>query len=112
MKKGRPGHVLHVLTDVTLVEAQRAEIGRITGTMGIRATAVERWPVARSLEQVTVDGMTIRMKVSSGRAKPEFDDVAQVAAKTGAAPHEVASRAEEAWRAAQRPTWDPEGSPA
>ena len=112
MKKGRPGHVLHVLTDATLVEAQRAEIGRITGTMGIRATAVERWPVARTLEQVTVDGMTIRMKVSSGRAKPEFDDVAQVAAKTGAAPHEVASRAEEAWRAAQRPTWDPEGSPA
>jgi hypothetical protein len=112
MKKGRPGHVLHVLTDATLVEAQRAEIERVTGTMGIRATAVERWPVARSLEEVTVDGMTIRMKVSTGRAKPEFDDVAQVAAKTGAAPHEVASRAEEAWRVSQRPTWDPEGSPA
>jgi uncharacterized protein (TIGR00299 family) protein len=112
MKKGRPGHVLHVLTDVTLIEAQRAEIQRVTGTMGIRATAVERWPVARSLEQVTVDGMTIRMKVSNGRAKPEFDDVAQVAAKTRTAPHEVASRAEEAWRAAQRPSWDPEGSPA
>ena len=39
------------------------------------------------------------MKVISGRAKPEFDDVALVAAKTGAPPHEVASRAEEAWRA-------------
>jgi uncharacterized protein (TIGR00299 family) protein len=112
MKKGRPGHVLHVLTDVTLVAAQRAEMERVTGTMGIRATAVERWPVARSLDQVTVDGMTIRMKISSGRAKPEFDDVAQVAAKTRAAPHEVASRAEEAWRAAQRPSSDPEGSPA
>ena len=55
MKKGRPGHVLHVLTDATLVQAQRAEIQRVTGTMGIRATAVDRWPVARSLEQVTVD---------------------------------------------------------
>jgi len=86
MKKGRPGHVLHVLTDATLVEPQRAEIQRVTGTMGIRATAVERWPVARALEQVTVDGMSIRMKVISGRAKPEFDDVALVAAKTGAAP--------------------------
>jgi uncharacterized protein (DUF111 family) len=51
-----------------------------------------------------VDGITIRMKVISGRAKPEFDDVALVAAKTGAPPHEVASRAEEAWRAARRPT--------
>jgi uncharacterized protein (DUF111 family) len=44
------------------------------------------------------------MKVTSGRAKPEFDDVALAAAKTGAPPHEVASRAEEAWRAARRPT--------
>ena len=108
MKKGRPGHVLHVLTDATLVEVQRAEIQRVTGTMGIRATAVERWPVARELEQVTVDGITIRMKVISGRAKPEFDDVALAAAKTGAPPHEVASRAEEAWRAARRPTAGPE----
>ena len=31
-----------------------------------------------------VDGITVRMKVTSGRAKPEFDDVAAVAAKTGA----------------------------
>jgi uncharacterized protein (TIGR00299 family) protein len=112
MKKGRPGHVLHVLTDATHLERQRAEIQRITGTMGIRATAVERWPVARSLEQVTVDGMSIRMKVSSGRAKPEFDDVALVAEKTGAQPHEVASRAEEAWRASQRPTTGREGTSA
>ena len=112
MKKGRPGHVLHVLTDATLVETQRAEIERVTGTMGIRATAVERWPVARELEQVTVDGIIIRMKVTSGRAKPEFDDVALVAAKTGAPPHEVASRAEEAWRAAQRRPRGPEGPPA
>jgi pyridinium-3,5-bisthiocarboxylic acid mononucleotide nickel chelatase len=103
MKKGRPGHVLHVLTDATLVGTQRAVIERLTGTMGMRATTVERWPVARTLEQVTVDGIVIRMKVSRGRAKPEFDDVALVAAKTGASPREVASRAEQAWRAAQGP---------
>ena len=48
---------------------------------------------------VVIDGITIRMKVTSGRAKPEFDDVALAAAKTGAPLHEVASRAEEAWRA-------------
>jgi uncharacterized protein (TIGR00299 family) protein len=112
MKKGRPGHVLHVLTDATLLETQRDEIERVTGTMGVRATAVERWPVARALEQVTVDGIIIRMKVTSGRAKPEFDDVALVAAKTGAPPHEIASRAEEAWRAARRPAAGPEGEPA
>jgi len=104
MKKGRPGHVLHVLTDGTRSAALRAEIQRVTGTMGIRATAVERWPVARELDQVTVDGITVRMKITGGRAKAEFDDVALVAAKTGATVHEVASRAEEAWRAGRRTT--------
>ena len=55
------------------------------------------------MEQVTVDGVVVRMKVTGGRAKPEFDDVALVAAKTGAPLHEVSSRAEEAWRARHRP---------
>jgi uncharacterized protein (DUF111 family) len=41
----------------------------------------------------------VRMKVSAGRAKPEFDDVAAISAKTGVPLHEVASRAEAAWRA-------------
>ena len=95
-----------------LVGTQRAEMQRVTGTMGIRATAVERWPVARRLEQVTVDGIVVRMKVISGRAKPEFDDVVLVAAKTGAPPHEVASRAEEAWRAHRRPDTTPDGPSA
>jgi hypothetical protein len=102
MKKGRPGHVLHVLTDVAHIDALRQVIHDATGTFGVRATPVERWPAARTLEQVTVDGMAIRMKVGYGRAKPEFDDVALVAAKTGAALADVASRAEEAWRLAQR----------
>ena len=104
MKKGRPGHVLHVLTDGTRSAALRTEIQRVTGTMGIRATTVERWPVARELGSVTVDGITVRMKVAHGRAKAEFDDVALVATKTGATLHEVSSRAEEAWRASRRPT--------
>ena len=109
MKKGRPGHVLHVLSDATLVAALRGEIERVTGTMGVRATVVERWPAARATAQVMVDGLAVRMKVTRGRAKPEFDDVAAVAAKTGASLHEVSSRAEEAWRASAR---RPNGTPA
>ena len=114
MKKGRPGHVLHVLADTSAVVTLRAEIERLTGTMGVRASSVERWPVPRVLTQVSVDGMTVRVKVVEGRAKPEFDDVAAVADKTGASLHDVASRAEEAWRAARRgsPAGDAEGSPA
>ena len=113
MKKGRPGHVLHVLTDATLVASLRAGMERDTGTMGVRATAVERWPLARHMDQVVVDGITVRMKITGGRAKPEFEDVAAVAAETGAPLHEVSSRAEEAWRAARgAPAPDPGGSPA
>ena len=63
------------------------------------ATTVERWPVERRMDRVVLDGMTIRMKVSAGRVKPEFDDVAAVAHKTRRPVAEVASRAEEAWRA-------------
>jgi uncharacterized protein (DUF111 family) len=111
MKKGRPGHVLHVLTDAVHVDALRAEVERTTGTLGVRATAVERWPVARTLGEVVLDGMIVRMKIAEGRAKPEFDDVVLVAAKTGASLHEVSSRAEEAWRTGRRAVPGPEGAP-
>jgi uncharacterized protein (DUF111 family) len=112
MKKGRPGHVLHVLCDARRVSPLRQEIERVTGTMGVRGTAVERWPVARELGQVTVDGIAIRMKITSGRAKPEFDDVAAAAAKTGASVLDVASRAEEAWRNESVRAAGSQGSPA
>jgi pyridinium-3,5-bisthiocarboxylic acid mononucleotide nickel chelatase len=102
MKKGRPGHVLCVLTDAAHLDDLRRVITSATGTFGVRATPVARWPVARTFDQVTVDGMIVRMKVAGGRAKPEFDDLALIATKTGAAVDDVASRAEEAWRLAQR----------
>jgi pyridinium-3,5-bisthiocarboxylic acid mononucleotide nickel chelatase len=98
MKKGRPGHVLHVLADASQLDRLRHVIHTTTGTFGVRALATERWPAARSLGQVTVEGMVVRMKVGYGRAKPEFDDVALIATATDLPVHEVASRAEEAWR--------------
>jgi hypothetical protein len=104
MKKGRPGHVLHVLCDGAVVGALRHVMHTSTGTFGVRATAVERWPVARTFDQVTVDDLPVRMKVGYGRAKPEFEDVALIAARTGAPLHDVASRAEAAWREAQDST--------
>jgi pyridinium-3,5-bisthiocarboxylic acid mononucleotide nickel chelatase len=102
MKKGRPGHVLHVLTDATHLDRLRHVIHSTTGTFGVRASPVERWPAARRFDQVTIDGKVVRMKVGDGRAKPEFEDVALIATATGAAVHEVASRAEEAWRLGRR----------
>ncbi len=102
MKKGRPGSVLHVLADPVHLDLLRREIHRATGTLGVRAATVERWPLERRMDEVTVDGATVRVKVTGDRAKPEFDDVARAAAKTGASLHDVASRAEEAWRAGRR----------
>jgi len=98
MKKGRPGHVLHVLTDAAHLDRLRRVIQTTTGTFGVRATVAERWPAARSFDEVAVDGMVVRMKVGPDRAKPEFDDVALIASTTGATVREVASRAEAAWR--------------
>jgi uncharacterized protein (DUF111 family) len=52
----------------------------------------------------------VRMKIGNGRAKPEFDDVARIASKTGAALSDVASRAEEAWRQAPAPDPHPDAT--
>lgn len=98
MKKGRPGQVLHALCDPAAAAALRRVVRATTGTFGVRATPGERWPGARRMAQVTVTGEQVRMKVGHGRAKPEADDVARVARVTGLPLHEVASRAEEAWR--------------
>jgi uncharacterized protein (DUF111 family) len=98
MKKGRPGNVLHVLADPVHADLLRREIHRATGTLGVRAATVERWPLARQLHEVTVDGVTVRMKVTGDRAKPEFDDVARVAARTGRPLRDVAKQAEDAWQ--------------
>jgi uncharacterized protein (DUF111 family) len=98
MKKGRPGHTLHALCDPAAASGLREVFRRSTGTFGVRATAAERWPSARQLHEVSVAGEAVRIKVGSGRAKPEPDDVARVAGRTVLPLHEVASRAEEAWR--------------
>ena len=103
MKKGRPGHTMHVLGDPALAERLRAVLRSTTGTFGVRAVRAERWPFARSMAGVQVDGEQIGMKVGRDRAKPEFDDVARAADRAGVPPREMGSRAEEAWRNRQPP---------
>jgi uncharacterized protein (TIGR00299 family) protein len=98
MKKGRPGHTLHVLCDPAQAEALAGLVRRVTGSFGVRAIEAERWPEPRRTEQVLVTGEPVRMKVGNSRAKAEHDDVARAAARTGLGLREVASRAEEAWR--------------
>jgi uncharacterized protein (DUF111 family) len=103
MKKGRPGHVVHVLCEPVLVPELRGVLRSETGSLGVRMTMAERWPAARSVDSVVVDGQLIRVKASAARAKAEHDDVVVAARRTGRPLREVAFRAEAAWAERQAP---------
>ena len=64
MKKGRPAHTVSALCDPVDVE----RVGRVllaeTGSLGIRAHAVERWPQTRTESTVDVDGFAIAVKIA------------------------------------------------
>ena len=47
MKKGRPAHVVSALADPALAEQVTAALAAETGTLGVRGTALERWPRSR-----------------------------------------------------------------
>jgi uncharacterized protein (DUF111 family) len=97
MKKGRPAHTVHVLADVHRAGALRRVLADETGTLGVRGSTVERWPLPRRFESVVVDGHEVRVKVAAGRVKAEHDDAAAAARALGLPVREVARRAEQAW---------------
>lgn len=99
MKKGRPAHTVSALTDPALAGQIAAVLSAETGTLGVRGQRLERWPASRQMDEVDVDGLPIRVKVSPGRVKAEFDDAAKASARSGRPVREVLSAAEEAWRA-------------
>jgi len=111
MKKGRPAHTVHVLVEP--VEAGRIAdvLARETGTLGVRGSTMQRWPSRREIDEVTVEGDTVRVKVSPNRVKVEHDDAARVARRTGLPLREVVSLAEEAWRRRRTITPLPEHEP-
>jgi pyridinium-3,5-bisthiocarboxylic acid mononucleotide nickel chelatase len=114
MKKGRPGSVVHVLTELSRVRDLRRLLRRTTGSLGVRMTVGERWPAARTMDAITVDGQLIRIKVSSTGIKAEYDDVAAAARRTGGSLRDLSRRAEVEWLAAHTPSGemgpDPVGS--
>jgi uncharacterized protein (DUF111 family) len=101
MKKGRPGFVVQVLCDPSQATRLRVILRESTGSLGVRMVVGERWPAARSIESVVVDGQLIRVKVSASRVKAEHDDVALAARRTGKPLREVAARAEVQWHTEQ-----------
>jgi len=102
MKKGRPGHVVTVLADPALAPSISTVLTRETGSLGVRAQPVDRWPAARTFDSVDVDGHPVRIKITPARTKVEHDDAAAVARETGRPLREVVSLAEEAARRRQQ----------
>ncbi|CAN5656527.1 nickel pincer cofactor biosynthesis protein LarC [soil metagenome] len=101
MKKGRPAHTVHALCDPALARQVTGVLAAETGTLGVRGSRIERWPASRSNERVLIDDLSVRVKVSPGRVKAEFDDAARVSARTGRPVREVLAEAEAQWRSEQ-----------
>ena len=108
MKKGRPGHVVSALCDPVLAAQVAAVMAAETGSFGVRVTRVDRLAAERHLEQVEVGGVPVRVKVSPGRAKAEFEDAAHAARVLGRPAREIVQLAEEAWR--RRGQGEPDGT--
>ena len=94
MKKGRPAHVVSALCDPALVEPLAAVLVAETGSLGVRATTVERWPQVRRDSFVEVGGHRIGVKLGAGRVKVEHDDAATAAAALGRPLRDVLAEAE------------------
>ena len=93
MKKGRPAHTVSVLCDPSSVGAMRALLVSETGTLGVRLSAMRRWPQRRIESTVDVDGHMVRVKLAEHRVKVEFDDAAVAAAALGVPVRTVLERA-------------------
>ncbi len=113
MKKGRPAHTVSALADPALARSVAQVLASETGSLGVRGQTLRRWPASRSAEEVEVEGLPVRVKVSPGRVKVEHEDAARAARRTGMPLREVVSRAEAAWRRrvldhADHPSLDPD----
>ena len=95
MKKGRTGFRIEVTVGPAEADDATAALFRHSTTSGIRRQVAERLTLARREVEVTSsDGTAVRVKVLEGldgpRVKPEYEDVAAVARRTGQPAHEVA----------------------
>jgi hypothetical protein len=98
MKKGRPAYTVSTLCDPALAGQVATVLRSETGTLGVRGGTLDRWPAARTTEEVEVAGYPVRVKVSAGRIKVEHDDAARIARRTGLPLREIVSLAEESAR--------------
>lgn len=94
-KKGRAGFRVEITVAPGEADRVAQALFRHSTTAGLRRQVAERVTLPRREVQVDAgDGMRVRVKVLEGpggpRVKPEYDDVAAVASRTGRPAHEVA----------------------
>ncbi|MEA2554916.1 MAG: pyridinium-3,5-bisthiocarboxylic acid mononucleotide nickel chelatase, partial [Actinomycetota bacterium] len=98
MKKGRPAVAVSVLCSPARAEALRQVLFRETGTLGVRASTVEKTALERgSLEVRTAFGV-VRVKLgvledAVVTAAPEFEDCVKLAREAGVPARDVYEQA-------------------
>ena len=87
MKKNRPGILLTCMCRPLDREKMVELLFRHTTTLGVRESAFRRYTLSRESKTIQTPDGDIRVKISSGygvaREKPEFEDLAKIARKTG-----------------------------
>jgi uncharacterized protein (DUF111 family) len=95
MKKGRTGFRVEAVVAAAQADGVVDAFFRHSTTAGVRRQSAERVTLARREVRVeAADGTPVRVKVLDApdgpRLKPEYDDVAALARRTGRPAHEVA----------------------
>ena len=87
MKKNRPGVLLTCMCRPADREKMVELLFRHTTTLGVREAVFRRYTLSRETQTLETENGPVRVKVSSGygvtRQKPEFEDLAKIARKTG-----------------------------
>jgi uncharacterized protein (TIGR00299 family) protein len=94
MKKGRPAVAVSVLCSARQQDAMREVLYRETGTLGVRASVVDKRMLERTVLDVTTAWGSVRVKVGflDGRVvtlSPEYEDCARAARASGVAVRKI-----------------------
>ena len=98
MKKSRPGTMITLLVSPDLEETLVSVLFRVTSTLGIRRSILDRYVLDRREETLETEAGKVRCKISSGygvsRRKFEYDDIAAIAKAEGKSIREIRERIE------------------
>ncbi|HEY1065357.1 MAG TPA: nickel pincer cofactor biosynthesis protein LarC, partial [Pirellulales bacterium] len=109
MKKQRPGTTITVLSEPARAADLQAILFRETPTLGVRRWNAERTALPRSTARVTtefgeIDGKVAEPPSRAPRFHPEYETCRRIAQERGVPLDVVQEAAQNAWRAAGRPS--------